>query len=90
MEINITKPQSEREKMLKELQSYKFAAYDLGLFLDTHPTDKRALVMFKELSQKAKELGDEFQKQYGPLKMSASQNDDAWDWISNPWPWQEQ
>ena len=28
--------------LLKKIQSYKFAAYDMLLFLDTHPKDKAA------------------------------------------------
>jgi len=91
MELNnMMQGQSERAKMLQELQSYKFAAYDLGLFLDTHPTDRRAIMMYKELSRKAKELEQAFEKEYGPLSMGANQNEEAWDWVCDPWPWQHQ
>ena len=91
MEINnTTQMQSERAKMLQELQSYKLAAFDLGLFLDTHPTDKRALMMHKDLIGKAKELEQAFEKKYGPLSMGGNQNEESWDWVCDPWPWQHQ
>ena len=90
MEINNITPQSERAKMLNKLQGYKLAAYDLGLFLNTHPTDKRALAMHKELCQKADEMAQDFEKNFGPLSMCANKNDESWDWIDGPWPWEQQ
>ncbi len=90
MDMNIfSNPQGERTKLLKEIQRYNFAAYDLGLYLDTHPTDKRAIAMHKELIKKLENVTDEFEKQFGPLTMGANKSHDNWDWICDPWPWEE-
>ncbi len=91
MDISNTFQQSsERERLLNELRSYKFAAYDLALFLNTHPTDKKALEMHKALCEKAQAAAEQFQKNFGPLTMSGVKNTECWDWISDPWPWEEQ
>lgn len=78
---------NDREKLLKKLNGYAFAAYDWNLYLDTHPDDKDAIAMFKKMSNRAKELYAEFQEKFGPLTADASNNSDFWDWIDNPWPW---
>ncbi len=75
-----------REEMLKKLQSYNFAAYDLNLYLDTHPNDKKALELFKELTCKAKEAYVAFLKEFGPLT-AMDNTQDTWAWLENPWPW---
>ena len=46
---------SKQEKLL-ELQKYNFAAYDMLLYLDTHPEDKKAFEMFKQLVEKFNKL----------------------------------
>ena len=35
--------------LLKKIQCYHFAAYDMLLYLDTHKDDKKAFEMFREL-----------------------------------------
>ncbi len=77
---------AKREEMLRKLQNYNFAAYDLNLYLDTHPHDKKALEMFKEVTCKAKEAYVEFQKAFGPLT-AMDNTQDVWAWGDNPWPW---
>ena len=90
MDMNVcTNTQNERTKLLKDIQRYNFAAYDLGLYLNTHPTDKRAIAMHHELTVKLNAITDDFQRKFGPLTRSASKNHDTWDWISDPWPWEE-
>ena len=48
-------PVTKQEKLL-ELQKYNFAAYDLLLFLDTHPEDKTGFAMFRDMVEKMKRL----------------------------------
>lgn len=76
--------------LMKKLQSYNFAAYDMLLYLDTHPKDKKALEMFRELVNKTKELRDEYEKEYGPLTPFSSVNLDEFVWLDGPWPWQKE
>lgn len=77
----------ERSKLLKRYNAYAFAAYDWNLYLDTHPNDKGAIAMFRKMADKAKTLKEEYQAKYGPLTADASTDTERWNWIDNPWPW---
>ena len=78
---------SERASLLKKYNAYAFAAYDWNLYLDTHPNDKYAIAMFRKMVDKAEMLKNEYQAKYGPLTADASSNNERWNWIDNPWPW---
>lgn len=80
----------DRAVMLKKVQSYRFAAYDMLLYLDTHPDDKKAFALFRELVAKSKQLIDEFSEKFGPLSAFASANSSSFDWIESPWPWEKE
>ncbi len=78
---------NERLALLKKYNAYAFAAYDWNLYLDTHPNDKNAIAMYRKMVDKASALRDEYQAKYGPLTADASKDSDRWNWIDNPWPW---
>lgn len=75
-----------RASLLHEIMSLNFAINDLVLYLDTHPTDSRAINMHSEYSEKVIELTQKYQRLYGPLTVNFSS--DTWDWIDEPWPWE--
>lgn len=79
-----------KEDLLKQVQSYQFAAYDMLLFLDTHPDDKKAFDMYKELVKKYKALVNEYENQYGPLTAFGAAMYDTFKWIDSPWPWERE
>ena len=81
---------AENDKMalLKKIQQYNFAAYDMLLYLDTHPNDKKAFCLYKELKNKYMELLEKYHKSYGPLTMEAIAGDDSFNWLNSPWPWE--
>ena len=76
-----------RQDMLQEIMEYRFALTELGLYLDTHPCDERAVAMHNEYSKQAKTLSDKYQKVYGPLTMDYPCN--KWRWLEMPWPWEK-
>jgi len=43
-------------ELMRKLQAYNFAAYDMLLFLDTHPDDKQAFSIFKDLVTNTKKI----------------------------------
>ena len=84
-----TKPMNEREALLWKVQAYEFACVEVGLFLNTHPTDKTALAYFKQYREMKNKLESEFTKRFGPLTATHMDNDlSTWRWIENPWPWE--
>ena len=80
----------EKQTTLRQLQNYHFAAYDMLLYLDTHPGDKKAFELFKDLVKKYMTLRAEYEKNYVPLTGFASANSTTFDWIDSPWPWEKE
>lgn len=73
-----------REEMMMQLRAYKFSIIELGLYLDTHPDDEKAICLHREYCKKAKELSDKYQKMFGPLTIYYPCN--KWRWLEEPWP----
>ncbi len=80
----------ERKEMLKKIQSYNFAAYDLLLYLDTHPDDKKAFALFKDAVKKTRLLITEYENGFGPLCAFSAADSKNFDWLENPWPWEKE
>lgn len=79
-----------RSELLKKIQCYNFAAYDMHLYLDTHADDKKAFKMYQELVDKRKKLICAFEKEFGPLSQFATAEQDCFNWLDNPWPWEKE
>lgn len=79
----------EKNDLMKQLQSYRFAAHDLLLYLDTHPEDKKAFEIFKELVCKTKNLIAEYEKNNGPLSAFSAVGE-SFNWLNSPWPWEKE
>lgn len=77
---------SNRREMIMDIRSLKFAIIELALYLDTHPTDEKALCLHKEYCKKYRDLSDKYQKMYGPLSIEYPCN--KWRWLEEPWPWE--
>ena len=77
---------SERERLLKRLSSYDFAAAELHIYLDTHPDDIAAADALSSYESKGELLRREYEEKFGPLT-GMNENGNRWAWISDPWPW---
>ncbi len=75
-----------RQEMIDQIKALDFAIIELGLYLDTHPEDQRALCMHREYTKQVKDLKDKYQKMYGPLTIFYPCN--KWRWLEEPWPWE--
>ncbi len=80
----------EKQSLLRQLQTYHFAAYDMLLFLDTHPNDKKAFELYKDLVKKYTELKKEYEQNYGPLCAFSAADFSTFKWIDSPWPWEKE
>lgn len=65
-----------------------FTLIDMGLYLNTHPYDQRAISIYNSNLQKAKMLRDAYERMYGPLTLYTPSNRNVWKWINSPWPWE--
>ena len=72
-----------RREMMNQIRAYDFAITELGLYLDTHPDDQKALCLHRKYCKEVKELKDKYQKVYGPLTIYYPCN--KWRWLEEPW-----
>ena len=75
-----------QNEMLCNIRALKFAITDIGEYLNTHSTDKRAICIHREHCQELRDLSDKYQKMYGPLSIEFPCN--SWRWLEEPWPWE--
>jgi len=75
-----------REEMMMKIRELDFAIIELGLYLDTHPEDQKALCLHRKYCKDLKDLKDKYQKIYGPLTIYYPCN--KWRWLEQPWPWE--
>lgn len=76
---------NERQKLLRCLSAEQFAAWELHLYLDTHPADKKAKEMYERHQARATELREEYECKYGPL---SPRDGEGCEWLKDPWPWE--
>ena len=76
-----------RAMLLKRLQVCDFVLTEVGLFLDTHPNDKEALAYYHKYLDLKQETQTEFTRRFGTVSRYEPKNSDTWDWVDNPWPW---
>lgn len=80
--------QISRCALMRKIDEYFFALYDLSLYLDTHPDDCGALSKYHSLIETYKEYYDEYVKSYGPIAFTDVKSDDYWTWVAEDWPWE--
>ncbi|WP_312648075.1 spore coat protein CotJB [Aminipila sp.] len=79
-----------RNELMRRVQMLSFVLVDAGLYLDTHPTDKAALNFFNKYNALYMSARAEYEKSYGPLSMTGTNDTNSWSWIDEPWPWQKE
>ena len=77
-----------KSELLRKVQEACFYAYDLQLYLDTHPTDVKAMQLFTNPVAKKQELVNIYESKYGPLTADKAAGKMPWQWIDSPWSWQ--
>ena len=77
----------DRNEMMEQIMALEFTLIDLGQYLDTHPYDDNAIEYFNDYKQELQKLWREYEEKYAPLT-AGSRNPEFWEWIKNPWPWE--
>lgn len=77
-----------KDGLLKQLTALDFFAVDLQLFLDTHPTDREALAKYNAVVADSAKVRQQYESMYGPVWSYRSPSQYPWQWINDPWPWQ--
>ena len=77
-----------RQELLSWINKVSFMAYDMALYLDTHPDDTQALEFFQKYSQMRRQALANYAAQFCPLTMDCINHADHWQWATQPWPWE--
>ncbi|MCD7817989.1 MAG: spore coat protein CotJB [Lachnospiraceae bacterium] len=78
------------QQLLIYLDEVSFCAYDLMLYLDSHPEDENALEAFHKYSKLRKKALEKYERAFGPLRFSQIDEYDmgSFKWVNQPWPWE--
>ena len=71
-----------------ELMALSFVIEDLGLYLDTHPNDTKALELRNNFLRSYEKSKDRVSREYGPIT-SDTIMENGYTWIDEPWPWEK-
>lgn len=81
----------ERRNMLRDIQELEFSCVELNLYLDNHPDCERALADYNMYTEKLINLKNIFEMKYGPLaNFGSSPSRFPWQWVEEPWPWEDE
>lgn len=72
---------------MHQLQALNFAISELGLYLDTHPTDQEAIDLFNQYVEQYSHAMQQYEQNYGPLNQMSSALSGTYEWTKGPWPW---
>ena len=81
---------NERERLLRRIQAEDFATLETVLYLDGHPTNKKALAFYDKHRAIANGLRDEYEGKFGPLTIYGNNDMNDWHRIDKPWPWESE
>ncbi len=81
-----TQINSEKEELLFNILEYGFMMHDMNLYLDVFPNNQDVLTKFNEYRERLNELVTKYERKYGPLCVTSSDNTKSFDWVTN-WPW---
>ncbi len=81
---------NEQKVLSNRLKVSGFILLEVGLYLDTHPTDQDALAYYKKYNDIYNQTKKEYIEKYGPIMQTDYNGGDRWDWVDGPWPWEHQ
>ena len=77
----------DRSRLLRKMTAEQFAAFDVHLYLDTHPHDMEARKMHDDYQKNFMRLKAEFEALFGPITADGASGN-MWEWTKDPWPWE--
>ena len=86
----MTRPSSQpmnRSELYRWVMALGFCAYDMLLYLDTHPDDAQALSYYNQCNELYNSAKKTYEERFEPLSAFGSQPLEDWDWNDGPMPW---
>ena len=85
--MNMTNNSELSNTSLHRLQALSFAISELGLYLDTHPTDQDAIELFNQYTEMYEDAMQKYEQEHGPLTQMQAGASGTYTWVKGPWPW---
>lgn len=80
---------NEKDYLMLEVQTYKFAAHELNLYLDVNPDDSSLIALRNKYYYLYKEALNNYESKFGPICLDDKYLDGTpWAWNTNNWPWE--
>ena len=79
-----------KAELKRRIYEIDFAIHELNLFLDSHPTNKKAFELLNEYRAKRKSLVAAYESRYGKFIVTTDDvaAEGCWEWLKGPWPWE--
>lgn len=79
-----------KKELKRAIYEYDFAMHELVLFLDSHPTNQKAMSLLSAHRIKRAELVKEYESKYGAFIVTTHDvpAGECWKWLKGPWPWE--
>ena len=58
---------TDQERLMRQINAYRFMAWELHIFLDTHPNNCEAAKKLEDTRKKIDELTKNYEDAYGPM-----------------------
>lgn len=87
----MTRPSSQpmnRSELYRWVMALGFCAYDMLLYLDTHPDDAQAHSYYNQCNELYNSAKKTYEERFEPLSAFGSQPLEDWDWNDGPMPWE--
>lgn len=81
-------PNNEQAELLLNVDQLSFAAHELNLYLDVHPSDKNMIALFNKYQKMANDAVNEYERRYGPLSITFPSDENQFSWEAYSWPWE--
>ncbi len=78
---------SDKTRLMREIQLCTFMLVEANLYLDTHPSDQEALRFYEKNSKRLHDLKMEYEEKFGRIAVGED-GQMRWAWVDDPWPWQ--
>lgn len=77
-----------REELAQKIAEISFYLDEIALYLTIHPCDEDALEAKARHQAIETRLENEFERRFGPIRMTGANECSHFSWIDDPWPWQ--
>lgn len=77
-----------KKQLFDFITEVSFAIDDITLYLDTHPDCIKALSEYRKYKDMREQAVKEYNNFFGPLDRYHVNDDNYFDWVNDPCPWE--